>query len=194
MSAALDSLLPIIDPKDELTIGEREEFSALWQPFSASRRSVITAQGERENYLYFVTEGLQRVCHYAQDGKESTIVFTFAPSFGGVLDSFFLQTPSQYTYETLTASAFVRAPFVGLDGLMRKYPNVMRLFHRGSVQALSGVTERLVELQSLTSEEKFRKLLKRSPHILQIVPHKYLANYIGIDPTNFSKLMNSVKL
>jgi CRP-like cAMP-binding protein len=194
MSAALDSLRPIIDPKDELTIGEREEFSALWQPFSASRRSVITAQGETENYLYFVTEGLQRVCHYAQDGKESTIVFTFAPSFGGVLDSFFLQTPSHYTYETLTASAFIRAPFEGLDGLMRRYPNVMRLFHRGSVQALSGVTERLVELQSLTSEEKFRKLLKRSPHILQIVPHKYLANYIGIDPTNFSKLMNSVKL
>jgi len=194
MSAALDSLLPIIDPKDELTIGEREEFSALWQPFSASRRSVITAQGETENYLYFVTEGLQRVCHYAQDGKESTIVFTFAPSFGGVLDSFFLQTPSHYAYETLTASAFIRAPFEGLDGLMRRYPNVMRLFHRGSVQALSGVTERLVELQSLTSEEKFRKLLKRSPHILQIVPHKYLANYIGIDPTNFSKLMNSVKL
>lgn len=194
MIAAADNLLPIIDPKQELTNSEREEFMALWQPFTAPRRTVITAQGDTEAHLYFVIDGLQRVCHYAQDGKESTIVFTFAPSFGGVLDSFFLQTPSNYTYETLTASAFIRAPFVGLDGLMRKYPNVMRLFQRGAVQALSGVTERLVELQSLTSEEKFRKLLKRSPHILQIVPHKYLANYIGIDPTNFSKLLNSVKL
>jgi len=194
MTNAAESLLQIIDPKQELTSGEREEFTALWQPFSAPRRAVITAQGATEDYLYFVTEGLQRVCHYAEDGKDSTIVFTFAPSFGGVLDSFFLQTPSNYTYETLTASAFIRAPFSELDGLMRKYPNVMRLFQIGTVRALGGVTERLVELQSLTSEEKFRKLLKRSPHILQIVPHKYLANYIGIDPTNFSKLMNTVRV
>ena len=60
--------------------------------------------------------------------------------------------------------------------------------------AFSGVMLRLVELQSFSSEEKFRTLMRRSPHILQLVPHKYIANYLGIDPTNFSKLINSVKI
>jgi hypothetical protein len=36
--------------------------------------------------------------------------------------------------------------------------------------------------------------LQRSPHILQLVPHKYLANYLGIDATNFSKLLNRVRI
>lgn len=60
--------------------------------------------------------------------------------------------------------------------------------------ALSGVLERIMELQCFTSEQKFKQLLTRSPHILQLVPHKYLANYIGIDATNFSKLINKTKI
>ena len=71
---------------------------------------------------------------------------------------------------------------------------VEQLIQKGLVQALSGVLERLVEVQSFSSEERFLKLLKRSPHILQLIPHKYLANYLGIDPTNFSKLINKVRI
>ena len=36
--------------------------------------------------------------------------------------------------------------------------------------------------------------IEQIPHLLQLVPHKYLANYIGIDATNFSKLINSVRI
>ena len=59
---------------------------------------------------------------------------------------------------------------------------------------LKGVLERQIELQCFSAEEKFRSLLKRSPHVLQIIPHKYLASYLGIDATTFSKLMSSVRL
>ncbi|MFN3381588.1 MAG: Crp/Fnr family transcriptional regulator, partial [Runella zeae] len=42
--------------------------------------------------------------------------------------------------------------------------------------------------------DRFRCLLQRSPHILQLVPHKYLANYLGMDATNFIKLINKVRM
>jgi hypothetical protein len=57
---------------------------------------------------------------------------------------------------------------------------------------ISGLEERLVEIQCFNSEDKLRSLLKRSPHILQLVPHKYLASYLGIDATNFSKMMGKI--
>jgi hypothetical protein len=77
---------------------------------------------------------------------------------------------------------------------MESYGAIEKLVRKGVTVSLSGVLERLVELQCYSSEERFRKLLKRSPHILQLIPHKYLANYIGIDATNFSKLINSVRI
>jgi hypothetical protein len=77
---------------------------------------------------------------------------------------------------------------------MVKSKAVESMINNGLMMAFSGVLERLVELQCFSSEEKFKKLLKRSPHVLQLVPHKYLANYLGIDPTNFSKLINHVRI
>jgi CRP-like cAMP-binding protein len=177
-----------------LTQQEWESFSAIWSPFSAKRKELLTVAGETEKYLYMVTEGVQRVFYTGDDGREATLVFTYSPSFGGVLDSLLLQQPSKYFYETLTPSVFLRASFSDLHDLMQKYHGVETLVRKGVTQATSGVLERLVELQCFSSEEKFVQLLKRSPHILQLVPHKYLANYLGIDATNFSKLMNKVKI
>jgi len=171
-----------------------EALSTIWKPFSAKRKEVLTLAGEKEKYLYFVVEGVQRVYYFDEKNREATVVFTYAPSFGGVLDALLLQQPSRYFYETLTPSLFLRTPFNELQKLMEIKPAVERMVRQGITLSLSGVMERLVELQCYTSEERFRKLLQRSPHMLQRVPHKYLANYLGIDPTNFSKLVNRVKM
>ena len=169
-------------------------FSLIWQPFRAKRKETITGVGEKEKYLYFVAEGVQRVYYFDDHNREATLVFSYAPSFGGVLDSLLLQQPSRYYFETLTPSVFLRATFGELQQIMNTRPAIETMVRIGITHSLSGLLERLVELQCYSSEEKFRKLLQRSPHILQLVPHKYLANYLGIEATNFSKLINKVKL
>lgn len=173
---------------------DREAFLAVWEPFEAKRKEVLTRAGETEKYLYFINEGVQRIYYFDEQEREATVIFTYEPSFGGVLDSFMLQKPSLYFYETLTPSLFTRAPYKAVSGLMAERPAIEAMMRRGITGALSGVLERMVELQSFSSEEKFKRFMQRSPHMLQLVPHKYLANYLGIDATNFSKLINRVKI
>ncbi|MBD0258023.1 MAG: Crp/Fnr family transcriptional regulator [Cytophagales bacterium] len=189
--AALKKLVEGIGP---LPAEDWEAFAAIWQPCTARRKQVLTLAGDRERYLYFTVKGVQRVYYFDEQGREATLVFTYPPSFGGVLDALLLQTPARYHYETLTQSDFLRAPYGDLAALMQSRPAVQAMIRQGITHALSGLLERLVELQCYSSEEKFRKLLGRSPHILQLVPQKYLANYLGIEATNFSKLLHKVKL
>ncbi|PSR13387.1 MAG: hypothetical protein DA408_14065 [Bacteroidetes bacterium] len=83
-----------------------------WQPYAASRRTILTAAGERERYLYFVTEGIQRVFYLSEDGaREATLVFTYAPSVSGVANAFLSQQPSRFYLETITASQFIRISY-----------------------------------------------------------------------------------
>ena len=105
-----------------------------------------------------------------------------------------LQKPSTYAFETLTPSSFLRISFSDFNQLMTENPVLQEMIIKGLSQTISGMMERMVELQCFTSEDKFKKLLVRSPHILQLVPHKYLANYLGIDATNFSKLINKIRI
>ncbi|WP_439585214.1 Crp/Fnr family transcriptional regulator [Dyadobacter bucti] len=194
MSESLQLLRSIISSIRPIPDADWTEFSLIWKPFKARRKETLTSENDTEKYLYFVTEGVQRVFYLDDQGREATVVFTYAPSFGGVIDSFLLEKPSRYYYETLTPSFFLKASFSELKELMDRKQSIERLIRTGLTESMSGVMERLVEIQCFSSEEKFRKLLSRSPHIMQLVPHKYLANYLGIDPTNFSKLVNKVRI
>lgn len=189
-----DTLIQFTDKIHKLSPQAAEEFATIWQPLEAKRKELLTVAGEPERYLYFVLEGVQRVYYLDDNNREATLVFTYAPSFGGVLDALLLQQPSAYYYETLTPSVLLRAPVLQLLQLMEQHYDIEVMVRKGVTAATSGVLGRLVELQCYSAEDRYKSLLKRSPHILQLVPHKYLANYLGMDATNFSKMMNKIKI
>ena len=173
---------------------EWEDVSAIWTPVDYKRKTVLTVAGETERHLYFVLEGVQRAFYVGSDHPEATVVFTYPYSFSGVADSFMTQQPSRFFLETLTASRMLRTSYSQISQLMDKYHNFERWIRLAVSHALKGVLERQVELLSYSAEQKFRTLLRRSPHVLQLIPHKYLASYMGIDASTFSKLLATVKL
>lgn len=191
---SLEALKQVTEAIYPMSTDAWEDFSAIWKPISSKRKEVMTSIGQTERQLYFVVEGVQRVFYSDENGREATLVFTYPPSFGGVLDSFLTQKPSRYTFETLSPSVFLQAGYSTINQLMLKHHSIERLIRIGLGTVLSGLLERQVELQCFSSEEKFKALLKRSPHVLQLIPHKYLASYLGIDATNFSKLLGTVRI
>ena len=173
---------------------EWNDFSTIWQTGEAKRKTILTAKGETEKTLYFITEGVQRAYYLTADDKEATIVFTYPFSFSGVVDSFLTQTPSLYFFETLTQSSFLKTSHSKVMELLDRYPNLERLISRATAFALKGSLERQVELQTFSAEQKFTTLLTRSPQVLRLIPHKYLASYLGIDAATFSKLLSTVRV
>jgi CRP-like cAMP-binding protein len=194
MVEALEQLKNLVQKVHSLDEKTCDDFLAIWQPYSAKRKTILTAAGETEKYLYFVINGVQRAFYLKDDDKDATLVFTYAGSFSGVVDSFLLQQPSRYFLETLTHSDFIRTPYAKVNDLMLRSHSFETFIRKSLSHTLSGALERQIELQCFSAEEKFKILLKRSPHVLQLIPHKYLASYLGIDATTFSKLLGSVRL
>jgi CRP-like cAMP-binding protein len=164
-----------------------------WTEVVYKRKQIVTRAGDTEKYLYFVLEGVQRA-FYEDEQREATLVFSYAPSFSGLIDSFFLQTPALFTLETLTSSRLLRIHHGDLQSMMADFRSIERWVRIALTQVLAGTLQRQVELMSFTAEEKFTTLLKRSPQVLNLIPYKYLASYIGVDPATFSKLLGSVRL
>ncbi len=188
--SALRELISTTVPLSDV---EWTKISSIWHIHTAGRKEILTSAGDHEKYLYFVAEGIQRVFYLDDLNREATIVFTYPPSFGGVIDSMALGIVSKYYFETLTPSVFLRANYNDFKQLSTSIPTINTFINKGVMQTLSGVIERLVEVQCYTSEQRFKTLLRRSPHILNLIPHKYIANYLSIDATNFSKLLNKVQ-
>jgi CRP-like cAMP-binding protein len=194
MQDSLEILKKMIFAVHPLSPEEWQDIAVIWQPVSYKRKTVLTAAGETERHLYFVLEGVQRAFYVDAHHPEATVVFTYPYSFSGIADSFLTQKPSRYFLETITASKMLRTTHQQIQQLMDKYHNIERWVRLSTSYALMGVLERQVELMTYSAEEKFRTLLKRSPHVLQLIPHKYLASYLGIDASTFSKLLATVRI
>jgi CRP-like cAMP-binding protein len=195
MTEALEKLQNMVFKVHPLQQDEWDELASIWQPFSAKRKTLLTSAGDVERYLYFVVDGVQRAFYLKEnDEKDATIIFTYAGSFSAILDSFLMQQPSRYYLETLTQSEFIRTTHSKVIELMNKHRNIETFIRKSLNFTVAGLLERQIELQCFSAEEKFKVLLKRSPHVLQMIPHKYLASYLGIDATTFSKLLGSVRL
>lgn len=163
------------------------------KPKSFKKGAPLVEVGAVQRELYFIKSGIQ-MAYFNSLEKDYVMAFTQCPDLCAIPDSFSFQTPFHFRLVAITASEVDSLTYVDLQTLFDQSPALERLFRRMTEKILAGIITRHVELHSLTMEERFKAFCKRSPHLLKEVPHKYLASYLGIDPTNFSKLFNSVRI
>lgn len=168
-------------------------YLALWKEELVPRKSILTEAGSVQKDIYFVLEGIQK-SYYLRDGKQYIIAFTYAPSLTGIPESFFMQSPSRYFLETITASHLLRISHADHVAFMSDHRDLETLMRKMTEMVLAGVIERHHELMAFDMESRFRSFLKRSPHLINMVSQKDLASYLRMDATNISKLLNSIKI
>lgn len=170
-----------------------DEYISHWSEYSVPRKSIITECGRTERYLYFVKDGIQK-SYYLNEGKQHVMFFAYAPSFSGIVESFLTQSPSKYYLETITDSTFLRIPYTKHAQLIKEHRELETLFRIITEHFLIGIIERHHQLMAFNAETRFKKFVERSPHLLNMVSQKDIASYLRIDHTNYSKLINNVKI
>ena len=183
---ALNNIYPV-------DVDTLNDYIARWQPVEFRRKTIINGAGSSEKYLYYVLEGIQK-SSFDSAGKEYIVAFSYPGTFSGDPVSLFLGAPSNVTLACISDSRFLRLGYSTHQQYLARHRQLESLFRRATELLLAGVLERYGELMALTIEERFKAFTSRSAHLLNVIPHKDLASYLRIDPTNFSKLINAVKI
>jgi DNA-binding MarR family transcriptional regulator len=77
---------------------------------------------------------------------------------------------------------------------MKEFREIETLFRKLTEWILFSIIDRHYEQISLDMKSRFISNLNKRPELLNLVSQKDLASYLSIDPTNLSKLINSVKI
>lgn len=169
------------------------QYISHWTEYDVPKKTVMTAPGETELYMYFVVEGIQK-SYYLNEDKQHIIAFTYPPSFSGIPESFLTQTPSKYFLETITESKFLRLSFESHQQLMEEYREIETMFRKATEFVLIGLFQRYYELMAHDIETRFKTFAQRSPHLINSLSQMDIASYLRIDHTNLSKLFNTVRI
>lgn len=146
----------------------------------------ILEEGQICKSLYFLESGLLRY-FILRDGNEVTKFFTIAPYCFTSQASFNSGKPSNETIQTIEKSIIWETSFKQNEELLKL--ESWNNFARKITQEVQFFTEEILEeLQSETAENRYRKLLKNQPELLNRIPLKHLASFYGVAPQSLSRI------
>ncbi len=151
------------------------------------RNNYLISRGEVETNLYYVAEGAMRI-YFPHDDEEVCVGFAYTDSFICSYPSFIQNKPSDYYIQALTRTQLLSITREAFYGLFEVYRNIERCWRMMEEQALLGKIEREVEMLTYSPDERAQRLMKRSPHLFQIVPKKYIASYLRMKPETLSRI------
>ncbi|MGV9012098.1 MAG: Crp/Fnr family transcriptional regulator [Flavobacteriales bacterium] len=170
-----------------LTEAQWEQVLPLWKERSFAKRDVITASGDVERWFSIVKEGVQRI-YFEFDGQEACIGFAYGGSWSGIFDSFVTQAPSRFVLQAVTPSVLLSIEHDDLEQLYTLVPQMERFGRLMLEEVFVGRAVREIEQLTMPAQERYDRLMDRSPHLLQLVPQKDIASYLGMSAETFSRL------
>jgi len=149
--------------------------------------------GDVQQHCYFVLEGVL-MSYFDNSDKIHVQAFAYPPDLAAVPESFLKQNQSPVFLQCMSDVTVMELSYAKLQEALQASHALERLFRLMTESVLIGILQRHTELRTKSIEERFRSFSKRSPHLFQLIPQKYIASYLNIDPTNFSKLYNTIKI
>lgn len=193
MTELPDNLVDWFQKISRLTAADFDFIAANSSMVQLPKGAHLLHAGEVQKQLYIVIEGVQMAV--AESGRGTHVLaFTYPPGLCAVPGSLNFGEPSGYAIVCLAPTVVRSISVDKMHELLDKSRTFERFVRIYTERVLAGVIARHLELQAQPIEVRFRNFCQRSPQLLQMVPHKYLAAYLNINPTNFSKLFNSVAI
>jgi CRP-like cAMP-binding protein len=157
---------------------------------SIKKDTIILEEGKICRHLYFLESGLLRF-FILKNGNEITKYFTDIPYCLTSIKSFENQIPATENIETLEDTVLWAMTFESVQLLQKLI--AWGTFTRKLIQEVQIYTDEILEdLQTETAENRYKKMLLNNDPLLQRVPLKHLASYLGIAPQSLSRIRKSV--
>ncbi len=153
---------------------------------------ILLNRGDIATKTYFVRKGLLRSYTIDEKGKEH--IFMFAPEDWVITDmvSQIYNIPSDLYIDALEETEVEILDNDTFEKINKAQPSststeVERLMKRAAV-----LQKRVLLLMSATAKERYEDFIKTYPNIVQRVPQKMIASYLGITPEALSKIRGEI--
>lgn len=154
--------------------------------------TILLRQGEVAKYGYYVKSGCLKSYSIDKAGKEH--ILQFAPELWLIsdLDSFTNEVPSIVFVEAIENSEialFSKSEYKEIDTLDKE--SLVEIAHKFRNNLIAS-NKRIVGLLSSSSEQRYLDFTETYPTLVQRLPLKLIASYIGVTPEYLSDIRRRI--
>lgn len=150
----------------------------------------ILKKGQIANQYFFIKSGGCRF-FYGDYEEQNTSWVVFQDDFFTEISSLSPQKPTRFSIEAIENTELLYIEKSDMDALYKQIP-AWQEFGRRIWEAMSvRMVNQIVSFQALSAEERYVEFMK-TPELVQKVPIKHLATYLGITPNALSRIRKKI--
>lgn len=145
------------------------------------------------NYVYYIEKGLSRT-FYLVNGKDVTDWISTEKTFACSIVSFITRKPDIRSVELLENSVLWAMHYDDLEKLYKQYHEIERFGRLLVSNGLVQIQQRFDDLHFASAHDRYKKLIRDSPTLIQKVPLGMIASYLGITQETLSRIRSNFPL
>lgn len=179
------AMIDLICPISENSFNE---FYELLEYENYSKGDIIIEKGKTNRKEYFIFEGICRSVLYNPNGEEVTIAFFADNTVLSPHTARSLKGISIYYFRALTDMKLATIYADKFESLMIQNLEIRNLGYTIMIRELSQKVEKEIAMASMTAKERLVIFRKKYPLFENLIPHTYIASYLGITNISLSRL------
>jgi len=183
-------LLQSINKHISLSKEEEAQLFPLLKSKKLKKKQFFLQEGEIQKLAVFVTEGCLRSYSIDKNGFEHVLQFAPAGWWIGDMRSFITQQPGILNIDAIDDSELILLSRSDLDDLYTTIPKMERFFRILAENSLATYQHRLIDNLSLSAMERYKNFCSLYPSLIEYLPQKQVAAYIGVSPEFISKMLS----
>nr|WP_294796317.1 Crp/Fnr family transcriptional regulator [uncultured Mucilaginibacter sp.] len=149
-------------------------------------------EGSTSTKMGRIKSGLIRGYQLKPDGRDVTITLSWENQFVGSYDSIAWQKPSRFIFEAVEDTMLLEIDYKVMQEFADR--NAAIGAHRSNIQLrmMEKAIHRIESFVLMSPTERYLNLVQEKPDIVNRVPDKYLATYLGITPVSLSRIRKRI--
>lgn len=173
-----------------ITLLKKEEdyFISVLHEKKIKKKQFLIHENEFNKFTAFVNKGCLRSYSVDRNGFEHII--QFAPPGWWIADiaSVISNQPGKLNIDALEDTEMFILSREDQLGLFEKIPKFERFFRIITENSIAANSHRLIDYMGLSAQERYFTFCNRYPTLMQSLPQKQIASYIGVTPEFLSKI------
>jgi len=191
MPLMLQSLYNYINDIHPLSEGAAAELNKCFEIINLPKREILLREGQVCDYTYVVVEGLLRM-YYIKDDEEICSLFIKEKNIFHAPDSFYSRKPGYVFIESLEPCILARIHYDHMQRLYKLYPEINFIGRIVTENNFVKSEQRLFLLRKQTALDRYNDFVENYPTLMQRIPLKYIASYLGLTLETLSRVRNKL--
>jgi CRP-like cAMP-binding protein len=187
----MDKLRKHIEDVVPVSDGEFDFVKPFFTYKRVKKHQYLTQEGDTVTFEYLILSGVFRMFYLDSEGKEYIVQFAGENWWMADYQAYFKEKKATLHIVCMEDAEVLCLTLHGRETLSAQLHKMEHFFRAKLTNGYVALQRRIISLLASTPQQRYEEFGQLYPHLMQKIPKKYIAEYLGVSRETLSRLYSN---